>query len=73
MTDDEKENPKGNSGRKKPSSSSQLLPLALGVGEKNCGCIARMPRPCARNRKKLGADLSEEELQYVRITHVITM
>eukprot|EP00978_Attheya_sp_CCMP212_P015365 scaffold39641_cov49-Attheya_sp.AAC.6 len=47
MPEDEKENRKGNSGRKEPSArSSQQLPL--GVGETICGCIAKMPRPCAR-------------------------
>eukprot|EP00978_Attheya_sp_CCMP212_P000880 scaffold1891_cov29-Attheya_sp.AAC.1 len=62
MPKDEKENQKGTSG---------LFPLALGVGETVCGCIAKMPRPCAR--KKLGAHLSEAEIEYVQITHVITM
>eukprot|EP00978_Attheya_sp_CCMP212_P019661 scaffold55321_cov75-Attheya_sp.AAC.2 len=50
MTEDEKENQKGISG---------LFPL--GVGETVCGCIAKMTRPCAR--KKLGANLSEAEIE----------
>jgi len=69
MTEDEKENQKGSSGRKKPFSCSQLLPL--GVGAAICGCIDKMPLPCAR--KKLGANLSDSEMEYVRITHVIPM
>eukprot|EP00978_Attheya_sp_CCMP212_P031025 scaffold115918_cov68-Attheya_sp.AAC.4 len=69
MTEDEKKNQKGNSGRKKPFSCRQLLPL--GVGATICGCIEKMPLPCAS--KKLGAKLSEAEIEYVRITHVITM
>eukprot|EP00978_Attheya_sp_CCMP212_P007726 scaffold17957_cov57-Attheya_sp.AAC.4 len=68
--DGEKENQKRNSGRKKPFSCSQLLPL--GVGATICGCIAKMPLPCTSG-KKLGAHLSEAEIEYVRITHVITM
>eukprot|EP00978_Attheya_sp_CCMP212_P000565 scaffold1101_cov52-Attheya_sp.AAC.6 len=68
MTEDEKANQKGNSSRKKPFSCSQLLPL--GVGATICGCIAKMPLPCA-SRKKLGANLSEAEIEYVRITHVV--
>eukprot|EP00978_Attheya_sp_CCMP212_P026705 scaffold88369_cov72-Attheya_sp.AAC.1 len=71
MTEDEKENQKGSSGRKKPFSCSQLLPLALGVGATICGCIDKMPLPCVR--KKVGANLSEAEIEYVRITHAITM
>eukprot|EP00978_Attheya_sp_CCMP212_P017053 scaffold45282_cov66-Attheya_sp.AAC.3 len=55
--------------KEKPASSSRLLPL--GVEETMCGCIATMPRPCTR--KKLGANLSDKEIEYVRITHVITM
>jgi hypothetical protein len=70
MTDGEKENQKRNSGRKKPFSCSQLLPL--GVGASICGCIAKMPLPCA-SHKKLGAHLSDSEIEYARITHVITM
>eukprot|EP00978_Attheya_sp_CCMP212_P038228 scaffold187514_cov29-Attheya_sp.AAC.2 len=50
MTEDEKENQKGTSG---------LFPL--GVGETVCGCIAKIPRTCAR--KKLGANLSEAEIE----------
>eukprot|EP00978_Attheya_sp_CCMP212_P005966 scaffold13433_cov30-Attheya_sp.AAC.1 len=69
MTDGEKENQKRNSGRKKPFSCSQLIPLGVGAV---CGCIAKMPLPCA-SVKKLGAHLSEAEIEYVRITHVITM
>eukprot|EP00978_Attheya_sp_CCMP212_P021001 scaffold60832_cov53-Attheya_sp.AAC.2 len=69
MPEDEKENQKGNSTRKKPFSCSQLLPL--GVGATICGCIEKMSLPCAS--KKLGANLSEAEIEYVRITHVITM
>eukprot|EP00978_Attheya_sp_CCMP212_P017230 scaffold45767_cov32-Attheya_sp.AAC.1 len=61
MTEDEKESQKRNSGRKKPSSRSQLIPLALGVGEIICGCIVKMPRPCAR--KKLGTNLTEAEME----------
>eukprot|EP00978_Attheya_sp_CCMP212_P045509 scaffold349231_cov114-Attheya_sp.AAC.2 len=62
MTEDEKEIQKRNTGRKKPFSCSQLLPL--GVSETFCDCIANMSRrPCAR--KKLGANLSEEEIEYV--------
>eukprot|EP00978_Attheya_sp_CCMP212_P011452 scaffold28246_cov75-Attheya_sp.AAC.3 len=68
-TEDEKESQKRNSGRKKPSSSSQLIPL--GVGEIICGCIAKMPRPCARTRKKLGTNLKEAEMEYVQITHAM--
>eukprot|EP00978_Attheya_sp_CCMP212_P010536 scaffold25568_cov78-Attheya_sp.AAC.2 len=52
---------KRNSGRKKPFSCSKLLPL--GVGETLCDCIANMSRPCASARKKLGANLSEEEIE----------
>eukprot|EP00978_Attheya_sp_CCMP212_P023070 scaffold69905_cov31-Attheya_sp.AAC.1 len=59
MTEDEKEDQKRNSARKKPFSCSQLLPL--GVGASICGCIAKMPLPCAS--KKLGANLSEAELE----------
>eukprot|EP00978_Attheya_sp_CCMP212_P035418 scaffold154115_cov40-Attheya_sp.AAC.1 len=67
MTEDEQENQKRNSGRKKPFSCSQLLPL--GVGATICDCIAKMPLPCAS--KKLGANLSEAEIEYVQITHVV--
>eukprot|EP00978_Attheya_sp_CCMP212_P033141 scaffold132440_cov66-Attheya_sp.AAC.2 len=71
-TEYEKENPKGNSGRKTPSSCSQLLPL--GVGAAICGCIDKMPLPCASARKKLSKqNISKAELEYVQITHVITM
>eukprot|EP00978_Attheya_sp_CCMP212_P005965 scaffold13432_cov33-Attheya_sp.AAC.1 len=66
MTDGEKENQKRNSGRKKPFSCSQLIPLGVGAV---CGCIAKMPLPCA-SVKKLGAHLSEAEIEYVRITYV---
>eukprot|EP00978_Attheya_sp_CCMP212_P035285 scaffold152525_cov28-Attheya_sp.AAC.1 len=59
MTEDEEKNQKRNSGRKKPFSCSQLLPL--GVGATICDCIAKMPLPCAR--KKLGANLSEAEIE----------
>eukprot|EP00978_Attheya_sp_CCMP212_P036363 scaffold164236_cov58-Attheya_sp.AAC.1 len=59
MTEDEKENQKRDSGRKKPFSCSQLIPL--GVGATICGCITKMPLPCAR--KKLGANLSEAEIE----------
>jgi hypothetical protein len=69
MTEDEMKNQKETSARKKPFSCSQLLPL--GVGATICGCIAKMPLPCAS--KKLGANLSDAEIEYVRITHVITM
>jgi hypothetical protein len=70
MTEDEKENQKGSSGRKKPFPCSQLLPL--GVGAAICGCIDKMPLPCAR--KKLSElNISEAEKEYVQITHVITM
>jgi hypothetical protein len=68
MTEDEKESKK-TSARKKPFSCSQLIPL--GVGAVICGCIAKMPLPCAS--KKLGANLSDSEMEYVRITHVIPM
>eukprot|EP00978_Attheya_sp_CCMP212_P005774 scaffold12887_cov65-Attheya_sp.AAC.2 len=70
MTEDEKENPKGISGRKKPSSSRQLLPLE--VGEAICGCIAKMSRPCTR-KKLCDTNLSKADMEYVRITHIITM
>ena len=69
MTDDEKEDQKENNARKKPLSCIQLLPL--GVGATICDCIAKMPLPCAS--KKLGANLSDTEIEYVRITHVITV
>eukprot|EP00978_Attheya_sp_CCMP212_P018684 scaffold51611_cov35-Attheya_sp.AAC.3 len=69
ITDDEKKNQKQNSGRKTPFSCSQLLPL--GVGATICDCIAKMSLPCAI--KKLGANQSEAEIEYVRITHIITM
>eukprot|EP00978_Attheya_sp_CCMP212_P032025 scaffold123234_cov46-Attheya_sp.AAC.1 len=62
MTEDEKENQKGTSG---------LLPLPLGVGETICGCVAKMSRRCTK--KKLGANLSDKEIEYVRITQFITM
>eukprot|EP00978_Attheya_sp_CCMP212_P019428 scaffold54434_cov54-Attheya_sp.AAC.2 len=68
-TEDEKKNQKRKSGRKKPFSCSQLLPL--GVAATICDCIAKMPLPC--DSKKLGANLSEAEKEYVRITHVIAM
>eukprot|EP00978_Attheya_sp_CCMP212_P007409 scaffold17184_cov47-Attheya_sp.AAC.2 len=69
MTDGEKENQKQNSGRKKPFSCSQLLPLGVRA---ICGCIAKMPLPCARRkRKKLGAHLSEAEIEYVQITQTV--
>jgi hypothetical protein len=49
-----------NSGRKKPFSCSQLLPL--GVGAAICGCIDKMPLPCAR--KKLSEqNISEAEME----------
>eukprot|EP00978_Attheya_sp_CCMP212_P047875 scaffold442764_cov59-Attheya_sp.AAC.1 len=67
MTKDEKEIQKRNNGRKKPFSCSQMLPL--GVGETVCDCIANMSRTCAR--KKLGANLSEAEMEYVQITHAM--
>eukprot|EP00978_Attheya_sp_CCMP212_P031600 scaffold120155_cov29-Attheya_sp.AAC.1 len=60
MTEAEKGNQNGISGRNKPSSGSPLLPF-LGVRETVCGCIAKMPRPCTR--KKLGANLSDAEIE----------
>eukprot|EP00978_Attheya_sp_CCMP212_P019668 scaffold55334_cov61-Attheya_sp.AAC.1 len=71
MTEDEKKNQKGNITRKKPFSCSQLLPL--GVGATICGCIEKMSLPCPSPSKKLGANLSEAEIEYVRIIHVIAM
>jgi hypothetical protein len=70
MTEDEKENQKGSSGRKKPFSCNQLLPL--GVGAAICGCIDKMRLPCA-TKKLSEQNISKAEMEYVRITHVITM
>eukprot|EP00978_Attheya_sp_CCMP212_P016998 scaffold45010_cov37-Attheya_sp.AAC.1 len=61
MTEDEKKNQKQKSGRKKPFSCSQLLPF--GVGATICDCIAKMPLPFPCARKKLGANLSEAEIE----------
>jgi hypothetical protein len=78
-TDDEKQNQKGNNPRKKAFSYSQLLPLCLGLGASmlSCwGCIAKMLRPCASRKKGVSlsetTNLSEAEIEYVRITHIIT-
>ena len=36
-----------------------------------CGCIAKMPLSCA-SKKLSESNISEAELEYVQITHVIT-
>jgi hypothetical protein len=84
-TEEKKQNQKGNNPRKKASSYSQLLPLGLGAGLGaiiwgcwGCwgSCMAKMLRTCASRKKGVSlsetTNLSEAEIEYVGITHIIT-